>query len=80
MTLFFAKINWFDDYDEQNKTDKCFIFAKDYADACRQLSEHFNYIDNIKINCINDFVGDTSILYVPNDKNLIQEIKNANIW
>lgn len=80
MILFFAKINWFDGYDEQNKTDKCFIFAKDYADACRQLSEHFNYIDNIKINCINDFVGDTSILYVPNDKNLIQEIKNANIW
>lgn len=80
MILFLAKINWFDDYDEQNKTDRCFIFAKDYADACRQLSEHFNYIDNIKINCINDFVGDTSILYVPNDKNLIQGIKNANIW
>ena len=67
MKLFFARINWFDNYEGKDKIDKCFVFAEDYSDVCRQLNEDFNYINNIKIDCVNDSVGNTSILYVPND-------------
>jgi hypothetical protein len=34
MKIYFAKINWHDEYSEKDKIDKCFIFAEDYAKAC----------------------------------------------
>ena len=78
MKLYFAKVNWYDNYSEKDNVDKCFVFAENYGEACEQINYHFDYINSIKIEEIND-CGKSSVLFVPNDKNLIQGIKNANI-
>lgn len=80
MKLFFCKVEWYSSYNATDNEDLCFIFAKDYDDACAQLNQHFNDIFKISIESVCDDTAGTTILFVENDEDLVQSIKNSNCY
>lgn len=76
--LYFATINWYEEYTDRNLTNKCYIFAPSYADACEQIETQFSYIENIHLEEIACDCGPTTMLYVPDDSDIILAINNEN--
>lgn len=76
--LYLATINWFEEFTDKDLTNKCYVFAPCYADACEQIETQFSNIERIDIEEIASDCGLTSILYVPDNSDIILAINNEN--
>lgn len=76
--LYFVTIYYFEEFTDKDLTNKCYIFASSYANACEQIETQFSNIEHIDIEEIASDCGLTSILYVPDDSDIISAINNEN--
>ena len=76
--LYFATIYWYDDYRDKDLSNKCYIFAISYADACKQIDTQLSDIERIDIEELTSDCGPTAMLYVPDDSDIITAINNEN--
>lgn len=79
MKLYLVKINWYNDAIGEDKIDRAFTFANSYGEACNQINKCYSYINSIKIEEVNDEV-DGTILFMPDDIEMIKEIRSANFY
>jgi len=79
MRLYFATIDWYDSYKEEDKTDKAFVFGTSMADAVGNLSAGFDDIQSITIEEIQYDAG-APVVYVPDDDDLIEKIVEQNTY
>ncbi len=76
--LYFVKLNWYDDFEDENKTVCAFVLASSYAKACKKVSDDFQYINKVEIEEITSTYTNINCIYVPNDDELIKRIKEEN--
>lgn len=77
--LYFAKIQWYNDYKDTDEITCAFIIAKDYNDAMYKITNDFQYINSVTIDEIQpNNLYDIQCVYVPNNPVIINEIKKAN--
>ena len=80
MSLYYAIVKWYNDYEDEEKETKMFVFAKDYSKAVHKIETNFDNIDSISMRwCAFDT---NSILYLPNafDESTIEELCNENFY
>ena len=77
--LFLVKVNWYDDYKDEERISCAFVIATSYAEACVKVSNDFQYINKVEIEeVISANYVDINCVYVPNDNDLIDRIRNEN--
>lgn len=79
MRLYLAKCDWFDDYNEVDKIDKCFVFGENLNHAALRLENAFPYINKVTIEEICCDVTD-GIFYVPSPYENLDELIEANSY
>lgn len=47
--MYYAKVNWFDTYAEEDKFSFMFIPAKDWNDAMQKVTAQFEWINSIEM-------------------------------
>ena len=75
--LYLATVNWFEEFTDKDLTNKCYIFASSYANACEQIETQFSNIEHIDVEEI-AYCGPTAILYVPDVPDIILAINDEN--
>ena len=77
--LYYCRIKWYNDDQDKDKVNNAFIVAESYSDAVAKACENFNYITNIKIEeVVVPGYTDVNMIYVPDDKEIIDAIKAEN--
>ena len=76
--LYFVTVYSFEEFSEKDLITKCYVFAPSYASVCKQINSQFSFIQRIDIEEIASDCGLTSILYVPDDSDIISAINNEN--
>lgn len=79
MKLFFAKCDWYDEFQDEDKLDSCFIFGNSLSDVGRKIEQNFPYINKVVIEEICEDCAD-GILYIPSPCENIEYIKEANMY
>lgn len=79
--LYFVKVNWYCDYEDTEKTACAFVVAYGYADAVAKVSSDFQYINSMTIEEVQPIdYCDINCIYVPDDPNLINKVREANAF
>ena len=77
--LYYCRIKWYNEYQNEEKVINTFIIAESYSDAVAKACEDFDYIISIKIEeVIVPGYADVNMIYVPDDKKIIDAIKAEN--
>ena len=80
MNVYLTKVDWYSDYDGEEKHDTCFVFAKSFADVPEQLDRIFDNVFRLTIEETGTSDEDITVLFVPNDEDVIDAIKDANSY
>lgn len=77
--LYFVRINWYDDYSDEDKISCAFIVAPSYAEAVNRMASDFQYINSITIDEVQpaDYC-DINCVYVPDNQEIINAIREEN--
>ena len=77
--LYLVTVEWYDKYHDEDKTSYVLVIAKSIHKAVKKASQDFEYINSIKAEewIAGDLV-DVSGVYLPNDWNIIDKIKDEN--
>ena len=79
MRLYFAKVRWYDNYNQKEPFDNVFVFGNNMGEAINRLDEVFDGMFEVNIE---EVCNDCSpnVLYMPInlDKKFLDEIKDAN--
>jgi len=73
--MYYAKVNWFDTMDEEDKLSFMFIPANDWNDAMQKITGQFEWINSIEMTEIDSEKCD--VIYVP--EHLVDEIIHENL-
>lgn len=73
--MYYAKVNWFDTMDEEDKLSFMFIPAEGWNDAMQKITGQFEWINSIEMTEID--AGKCDVVYVP--EHLIDDIMEANL-
>lgn len=77
--LYFITINWYNEYKEEDEISCAFVVAENFSEATRKVAADFEYINSINVEQIQSAdMYDINCVYVPNDQNVIDAIKQAN--
>ena len=77
--LYFVKINWYNDYKEEDEISCAFVLAYSFSEAVNKVAGDFEYINSITVEGIQPAdTYDMNAVYVPDDENIINAIKEAN--
>ena len=79
MRLYFVDLQWFDSHEEKDRFDKMFVFGENMAKAVARVESCFTDIQTLNIDEVQYDCGST-ILYVPDDNELIRKIVEANTF
>lgn len=79
MKLYFVKCNWYDSYEDEDKTDSCFVFGTNLNDAALKVQNTFPYINEVTFEELTCDAED-QVLYMPSPCENLDEIKNANMY
>ena len=71
MTLYKAKINWYDEYSDQDKDDVVYGFAKNIPEFVNMIDHALSNIDKLEITIVN-FLADSNLLWV-NSKDIMTQ-------
>ena len=63
--MYYAKVNWFDTYKEEDSVSHLLIPATDWNDAMQKVSGEFEFINSIEMKEINFEKYD--VVYLPED-------------
>ena len=63
--MYYAKVNWFDTYKEEDCVSHIFILAGDWNDAMQKISGQFDFINSVEMKEIN--FGKCDVVYLPED-------------
>ena len=63
--MYYAKVNWFDTYKEEDSVSHLLIPAADWNDAMQKVSGQFDFINSIEMKEINFEKYD--VVYLPED-------------
>lgn len=64
--MYYAVVNWYDDYNEEDKVNRMLILADSWNEAMQQITNEFQWINSIQMQGVVD--GDkTKIIYIPED-------------
>ena len=63
--MYYAKVNWFNDYDNEDKVDYIFLFADDWNEAMAKINDQFEYINSIEMRQIDSI--NCGLLFVPSE-------------
>ena len=76
--IYWAEIQWYNDYDGIDQTDTTVILAHNMEQAAQIIEKNFDYISKVTIESIAEGTQGT-IIYLPNDCEHIKEmISDAN--
>ena len=73
--MYYAKVNWFDTYAEEDRLSFVFIPAADWNDAMQKVTEQFEWINSIEMTEIDS--EKSGVVYVP--EHLVDEIVQENL-
>lgn len=79
MKLYLASVHWYDSYKEEDKDDKAFVFGTSISNAVDNLDKSFDDIQSLTIEEIQYDAG-APIIYIPDDDDLIEKIREANTY
>ena len=61
--MYYAKVNWYNSFDYEDKVDHVFLFADDWNEAMAKINDCFEYINSIEMRCIE--TCNNGVLFVP---------------
>lgn len=77
--LYLVKVNWYDDYKDETRDSCALVLAGSYTEACEKVVSDFQYVNKVEIE---EFVSadyvNMNCIYIPNDNQLIERIKEEN--
>lgn len=73
--MYYAKVNWFDTYAEEDRLSFMFIPAKDWNDAMQKVTAQFEWINSIEMTEL-DFT-ECGVVFVP--EHCVNEVMNENL-
>ena len=77
--LYLVTVEWYDEYQDKDRTSYALVIAKDIGKATKKVSKDFNYINTIKAEeWISGGLVDVNCVYLPDDWDVIYSIKNEN--
>ena len=62
--MYYAKINWYNSYDNEDKIDHIFLFADDWNEAMAKINSQFEYINSVEMRQV---VSNSDVLFVPSE-------------
>ena len=77
--LYKVDCEWYDDYDDEDKSDRCLIFAHSHSEAIEKLEKNFKYINKIHITEVMTDVQD-GVMWLPKKVSSLDDIIEANIY
>ena len=75
-SIYLCRVEWYDDVKGKNRTSTAFVVAPTYMEAVNMVTSEFIWVNNVYA----ELVEEGNVLFVPNNKDLIDEIKNANYY
>lgn len=79
MRLYFATVQWFDSCEDDDRTNKVFVFGENISDAAANIEQSFSDVQSVTIQEVQYDCG-VPILYVPDDDELIRKITEENTY
>ena len=77
--LYLVTVEWYDRYNDEDKTSYILVIAKSIYKAVKKASQDFEYINSIKAEeWITGDLVDINGVYLPNDWDIIGKIKDEN--
>ena len=73
--MYYAKVNWFDTADEEDKLSFMFIPAADWNEAMQKITGQFEWINSIEMTEVDS--GKCDVVFVP--ENLVDAIMEENL-
>ena len=73
--MYYAKVNWFDTTDEEDKLSFMFIPAEDWNEAMQKITGQFEWINSIEMTEVDS--GKCDVIFVP--ENLVDAIMEENL-
>ena len=64
--MYYATVNWYDDYNEEDKINHMLIPANDWNEAMQKVTNEFQWINSIEMKEIIGS-GKVDIVYIPED-------------
>ena len=78
--LYKVNINWWDEYQDEEKDEACLIFASGISEVGTKLEENFKYINEVKIEEICCDVQDGVLWLPPFPLGNLSDIIEANTY
>ena len=72
--MYYACVNWYDDYRERDMINHIMICAADWNDAMQKITEHFTWINSIEMEEVDS--SEHSVVFLP--ENLVQDVIAEN--
>ena len=76
--LYLVKFQWYNDAADKAEKMQAIVSAESYAKAVIAIEEQFEYIEKISVKQITYNGSDTPIVYLPDDKYVIDAIVEEN--
>lgn len=74
--MYYAKVNWFDSYDDSDKIDHIFILAHDWNEAMQKVTNEFEQVNSIEMREV--VYGPSAMIYVPEE--IVETIISTNTY
>ena len=74
--MYFAKVNWYNDYEEKDVISCMIICADDWNEAMAKVSKQFNYINSINMEQLDSTECD--VVYITED--MLDGIRKENTY
>lgn len=73
--MYYAKVNWFDTYAEEDRFSFMFIPAKDWNEAMQKITAQFEWVNSIEMKEVDS--TKCGVVYVP--ERLVDEVMQENM-
>ena len=61
--MYYAKVNWYNDYDEKDIITHIMIPAADYNEAMQEITSQFSYINSIEMKVVDSC--ECKLVFIP---------------
>ena len=61
--MYYAKVNWYDDYNEKDVINHVMILAANYNEAMQAITSQFSYINSLEMKEVD--VGECKMIFIP---------------
>ena len=61
--MYYATVNWYDDYNEEDKINHMLIPANDWNEAMQKVTNEFQWINSIEMKVVDDY--ECKLVFIP---------------